>query len=160
VAFVHALDLAKKFPVCIDLPSGDGDFEKLKQYTLALGRDGATLYAANTALGVVAEVNLSTFSVTRQARLPASAGSGGAALSALSHDGQMLYFAGEQEVWPYATQTGAVLTPYRVEATITGLGVSGDGRRLYVAQAARPLLVLDTATRRAVDLEAARVASP
>ena len=58
VAFVHALDLDNQFAICIDLPSGSGDFNLLKQYTLTLAPDGLKLYAANSALGVVAHITL------------------------------------------------------------------------------------------------------
>ncbi len=152
VAFVHALNLKNQFAICIELPSGDGDFEKLKQYSLTLAPDGKKLYTANTALGVVAEVSLdmqsSVPAVTRRANFPAQAQTPGrVAISALSKDG-LLYFTNGEDVWPYATKTGAVFSPYRVAGPIIGLGTNWDGKRLFVVRAdqEQPVLVLDTAS--------------
>ena len=59
LAFVHSLDLERSRPACIGLPSGRGGaFENLKRYSLTLSPDSRTLYAANPALGVVAELDL------------------------------------------------------------------------------------------------------
>lgn len=147
VAFVHALNLNNGFAICILLPSGAGEFEKLKQYSLTLAPDGQRLYAANTALGTVAEIalvlNESVPAVTRQAQFPAQAESAGRNLSALTEDGRKLYFSNGVDVWAYATETGAVLNPFRVAGPIEGLGVSADGRRLFVMQNGERLM-LDT----------------
>lgn len=156
-AFLHALNLINKFPFCIELPSGDGDFEKLKQYSLALSPDQQLLYLANTALGVVVQVDLAQLTIVRRASFPAQPERRGPALSALSRDGSKLYFSGGGEVWAYAVKTNAVLSPFPVEGSIIGLGVSGDGRQLLVARPDQPLLVLDAATGRAVPVEAAAV---
>ncbi|MGQ0600166.1 MAG: YncE family protein [Anaerolineales bacterium] len=150
VAFVHALNLRQSFAVCIALPSGDGDFDELKQYSLTLGPDGKTLYAANTALGTVAEVTLDpdngVMAVTREARFPVEATTADrAARAVLAKDGR-LYFAAGETVWPYSTKTGAVLNPIRVEGEIAGLGANWDGSRLFVARAAEPMVVFDTAS--------------
>jgi len=73
VALVHALDLKNQFAICIDLPSGSGDFNVLKQYTLTLSPDGDKLYAANSALGVVAHISLyGSIGVARGTLQPAS----------------------------------------------------------------------------------------
>jgi sugar lactone lactonase YvrE len=156
VAFVHALNLKNQFAICIELPSGEGDFETLKQYSLTLAPDGKKLYAANTALGVVAEVTLDmangVAALTRQASFPAQPHTpDNVAISALSTDG-LLYFTDGEDVWPYATKTGAVLSPYRVSGPIIGLGTNPDGKRLFVVRAGtqQPMLVLDTASGRIV----------
>jgi len=65
-AFIHILWLADTvntsvpFPAiarCLDLPVGNSS-TLLRYYTLTLSQDGNTLYAANTALGTIATVNL------------------------------------------------------------------------------------------------------
>jgi hypothetical protein len=151
VAFVHALNLRDTFAICIALPSGDGDFEKLRQYALTLSADGKTLYAANTALGAVAEIALNDPAlggpaVTREARFPAQTGAPDRQIITLSPEGGMLYFSSGAEVWRYATKTGAVLNPLSAQGEVEGLGVNWDGSRLFVARHAAPLMVLDAAS--------------
>ncbi len=151
-AFVHTLDLFGKYPVCIDLPSGNGDFNQLKYYTLALSPNGQRLYAANAALGVVAEISLNSRQVVRTANFAANAfgtareynPQSPPSRSVVSKDGSMVYFTSGWDVWAYDTTKGVVDGPYLINAKITGLGVSSDGKRLYVASADQPLAVFDT----------------
>ena len=152
-AFIHALNLESRLTLCLDLPSGDGDFAQLQQYTLALSPNGHAVYAANPALGLVAELSLQDFDLKHQARFrPAAVSeSGGNSFNAsvISPDSQSLYFSDGRQVWVYDTTTGDVGERHRAEETaapITGLAVSGDGERLYVATAGRPLLALAAAT--------------
>jgi DNA-binding beta-propeller fold protein YncE len=162
VAFIHALNLIDKYPLCIDLPSGSGNFSQLKDYTLALSPSGRTVYAANAALGVVAEVSLDQWQVVRQAKFAAGTFEAAAhdmhsptAHGVISGDGQMLYFANGKEVWSYGTQTGKVSGPYLMDGHIRGLGLSGDGQRLYVAGLDRSLRVFDTTTGAALSFQGA-----
>ena len=50
-AFVHALDLRRAVAYCLDLP-GHGTSAEVGVWSLTLGLDGKTLYAANRALGL------------------------------------------------------------------------------------------------------------
>jgi len=122
------------------LPSGDGDLARLKAYSLTLSPDGQTVYAANAALGVVAEISLQTFEVIRQAEFtPASqtliAAHNEAEMptnySVISKDGQTLTFSSGQGIWQY--EDGQVNGPYLEETQIRGLGPGQDNRQLYVA---------------------------
>lgn len=56
------------------------------------------------------------------------------ARSVLTDDGARLYFTSGQNVWAYDTKTEAVSGPFLTEAVISGLGISQDGGRLFVAQ--------------------------
>ncbi|MBI1801357.1 MAG: PD40 domain-containing protein, partial [Chloroflexi bacterium] len=151
-AFVHTLDLSDKYPVCIDLPSGSGDFNQLKYYSLALAPSGWRLFAANAVLGLVAEISLSSRSVTRRATFqPRSFGAANASnpqsqlsRSVVSKDGSRLYFTSGLDVWVYDTASGEVDGPFLINGRISALGLSGDGKRLYVAAEKQPLLVFDT----------------
>jgi hypothetical protein len=165
VAFIHALDLKSKFPVCIDLPLGEGDFEALRHYTLALSADGQTVYAANPALGIVAEVSLGQgdfFGVLRQAAfapspMPDQSNEGGAPAgrSVLSPDGSTLFFTNGAELWSYDTQAATVAIPIAAGRDIVGLNVTGDGQRLHVAHLDGTVSTFDTASNAAVDIAAA-----
>jgi WD40 repeat protein len=163
VAFVHTLDLLNKYPVCIDLPSGGGDFDQLKYYSLTLSPDGQKVYATNAVLGAVAEVDLTQRQVTRTIFFDPDRSAPEAsydpqaptARSAISRDGQRLYFTSGREVWVYDTRAGTVSGPYVVNTPVLGLGVSGDGKRLYVASAGQPLRVFDTASGQALSFQQA-----
>lgn len=153
-AFIHALNTQERFALCIDLPSGEGDFAALQQYSLTLSPDGQTLYAANAALGVVAEISLQDYRIYHLARLtPAPLPlthqlEPGLNSSLMTADGQILYFSDGRHVWAYDTVSREAGKPLLVETdrVIHGLALSGDGERLYVARAEQPLLVLATAT--------------
>lgn len=158
VAFVHALDLVNRVPVCIDLPSGSGDLELLERYTLTLSPDGKTLYAANPALGVVADIDLSQISVTGRVAFTAQdvARSGldsPVSRSVLSPDGR-LYFAAGPDVWVYDPEESEVRGPFGAGVPVAGLGLSGDGKRLYVASTDGRPLVFDAQTGRALSFPA------
>ncbi|MFZ0547018.1 MAG: hypothetical protein WAM60_16355 [Candidatus Promineifilaceae bacterium] len=154
VAFIHALNMETRLTFCIDLPSGEGDFDTLQQYTLTLDPDEQKIYAANAALGIVAEVSLQEIMVTDQYQFPAHPLSArfetGSSLNAslITADGKTLYFTDGRQLWAYDTATGDVSDPLLESdmGAVQGLSVSDDGRWLYVAQAERPLLVLPMAT--------------
>ena len=65
-AFVHALDINNRWTFCLNLPSAgaNGDFDKLKQYNIAVTPDNKQLVAANPAIGVVAIFSLENFEKT------------------------------------------------------------------------------------------------
>ena len=160
-AFIHALTLQPNgFTVCIDLPSGAGDFATLQQYALALSLDGQTIYATNPALGIVAEVSLATFEVVRQVQFEAVAAADDTPSSTLSADGKRLFFTNGRQIWSYDTLNKTVRTPYLEESTamVQGLGVSGDGARLVVASAERPLQVFDVTSGEALAFPDSEVA--
>jgi hypothetical protein len=154
VAFIHALDLENKSPICIDLPSGSGDMTQLKHYTLALAPHGQTVYAANTALGIIAEVSLTSFNVVRTAKFPAASPTAVTAqttfeiptnYSAMSQDGNYFYFSSGWDIWGYDTQSKQVAGPYLSGLPIRGLGLSQDQQQLYIA--------LEGQTPRVIDLK-------
>lgn len=157
-AFIHTLDLINKYPVCIDLPATKGDFEALKAYTLTLSPDGQTAYAANALLGVVAEVDLYSRSVTRVATFTPEAGSvnGGrqASRGVMAPDGSRLYFATGRTVWAFDTASAEIVASFPVETDVAGLGVSPDGDRLFIAGVGDTpaIMAIDTATGARVTL--------
>jgi hypothetical protein len=150
-AFIHALDLNRSRPVCIDLPSAGGKLAALERYTLTLTLGARTALAANPALGVVAEVDLARSRVVRRAVFRPGPGRG-ASRSALSPDGRTLSFSGGDRLWTYDRWSGRVRGPYRLRHEVTGLGFSPDGRRLLVARRTGRVLLLDPATGSAATL--------
>lgn len=146
-AFVHALDLDRAAPACIDLPSGKGALEQLKRYSLTL--DAGRLYAANPDLGVVAEVDLERSRVGYVGRFEPSGGETPASTtSALSLDGKTLVFAQGRDLWAYDVAHGEVRGPYETWAKTVGLGFSRDSKEVFVVRADGRMLAFDAATGR------------
>ena len=72
--FIHALQAAEGWAICIDLPATKG--AERAGWGLTAGPDGRTVYAANGAAGVVVEVDPDEYAVSRIGALaPSTAGS-------------------------------------------------------------------------------------
>ena len=129
-------------------------------------RDGSKLYAANGALGVVAELDTAQLKVRRTAALPLPTASsrplttlarwlvpaaeakripvGGVALSP---DEQTLYALGEKGLLAINTSDFSLRGRYLEDWTIDSVALSPDGARLYAVSAERGTIVrLDAAT--------------
>jgi hypothetical protein len=138
LAFVHSLDLERSRPACIGLPSGSGRaFEALKRYSLTLAPQGATLYAANPALGVVAELDLERSAVKRVTRFAKSApvaGAHAATLSTISRNGRTMYFSAGRDLWAYDAAYGVVRGPYATGGKIIGVGYGAGDQRVFAVR--------------------------
>jgi hypothetical protein len=149
-AFIHALDLKKGIPRCINLPSGRGAFDLLKRYSLTLSPNGKTLYAANPALGVVAQVDLGTRRLVRTSSFASQKTESvrrSATLSGtISGNGRTLYFSGGRALWAYDAAYGKVRGPYPAGANIVGFGFGHNDRRVHALLADGRMLTLDAAT--------------
>ena len=148
VAFIHTLNLHDKYPACIDLPSGSGEFDLLKHYTVALSPDGQKVYATNPVLGVVAEISLNQLKVTRAVTFDAGIMTKYAphsSRSLVSKDGRALYFSSGPVLWRYDIASRTVSAPHAVSAPIVGLGLSSDDQQLYVASEGGRLITFDVA---------------
>jgi hypothetical protein len=147
VAFVHTLNLIDRFPVCIDLPSGFGEFDLLKHYTLALAPDSRRLHAANPALGAIAVIDLNQTKVIDVASFEPPATTKLAAADRRSRStvgpGDRFFFTGGQDIWSFDGRTGEVATALAVPGPIIGLGLSPDERHVLVARPDEPLLAVD-----------------
>jgi hypothetical protein len=153
-AFVHALDLVRTRPRCIDLPSERG-FSRLRQYSLTLAPAGGHLIAANPALGVVAEIDLARHRVVKRARFTPATGGEAAArrgraslLAAVSRNGRTLYFSNGRLLWAYDAAYARVRGPYATGREIVGLGYGAGDRRLHVVREDGVMLTFDAATGR------------
>ncbi len=138
-AFVHALSLDQSFTVCIDLP-GQGTAAELRTYSLALSPDGH-LFAANPALGVIADISINTFRPVVK-RFPAGSAASTAS-AATAPDGRRVAFSAGPRIWLFDGET--VRGPYSADANVVGLGFA-NARRLYAAHARGPLSAFDATT--------------
>ena len=147
-AFIHALALDDSgIAYCIDLP-GNGYSADVNEFhwSLALNSEGSHLYAANGAMGIIADINLNGNappSIARTAHITtAFAGSGffaqdvqakefGASGAVLSPDGKTLVVAGQTGlVW---VDTASLKAHERRLATWTvwSVAMSPDGANVY-----------------------------
>jgi len=170
-AFIHILWLADTadtsipFPAiarCLDLPVGNSS-ALLRYYTLTLSQDGNTLYAANTALGTIATVNLDLGMNSYQPWLIPNAkvahfNPGNSTVSeanatdqarelhngaVLSRNQKLLYVAGLHGIWVINTNTLKVQAEYLKEQAFTGLAESSDGQTLYGVDPTIGITLLD-----------------
>lgn len=127
-AFIHVLDLEQQWAHCIDLPP---------EFVPSAGRataitsapDGSNVFVANTMTGALAEIDPIGLSVARVTNIDMPFGR--TASSAVA-DASTLYLATGAEA--IAVDIGS-LTPkglWTVDGEITGLQVTGDGKRLYL----------------------------
>jgi hypothetical protein len=148
-AFVHSLDLERSLPACIALPSGSGSFANLKQYSLTLTPDGTRLFAANPALGVVAELDLVGSRVRDVARFrPAlqEAATRASTLSTISRNGRTLYFSAGRDLWAYDSAYRRVRGPYATYGKVVGVGYGAGDRRVFAVRRDGRMLAFDAAT--------------
>jgi hypothetical protein len=145
LAEVHSLDLARGTAVCIDLPRGR--LSALRSYTLALGPDGHTLYAANPALGVVATVDLRLLRVVRVTRFrPRTVTDPTSRAAAVSHDGRTVYFAAGRSLYAFDAAYGRVRGSYDAGGAVAGVAFSAGDWILRVVRRDGRSLRFDAAT--------------
>jgi hypothetical protein len=158
-AFVHSLNLRDQYPVCIDLPSADGDMAKLRAYSITMAPDGMHAYAANPVLGRLAVLDLSSWTVDHIASFPAvtpvPTDERLVARSLLSSDGRTLYFTAGRIVWAYDAITGTVDHSYQAPTSVAGLGLNPDGTRLLIAGGDGKVTAVDLASGKSVALSGA-----
>jgi hypothetical protein len=151
-AFVHSLDLERAHPACVNLPSGNGVFARLKRYSMTLAPGKRTLYAANPLLGVVAEVDLDHSRVVRVARFEragrAPTEQRAATLSTISRNGRTLYFSAGNRLWAYDAAYGLVRGPYSTNGRIVGVGYGARDRKIFAVKANGRMLAFDASTGR------------
>ncbi|KUL35244.1 YncE family protein [Actinoplanes awajinensis] len=124
-AFVHVLHLSEHWAYCLDLPHPFGEGPPAGH---ALAADATGLAVVDATSGQLAYANLETLQIDRTApaRLPAGA------TAALLLTGDRRTLAGaDGQVSVLDRDSGAVRGSWPVPAPLSGLGLSGDGARVY-----------------------------
>jgi hypothetical protein len=145
--FVHALNTAEAWAVCLDLPAnGASDVVAARDWGLAPSADGKTVYAINANLGIAAEISPSELTVTRTSRLEtASAGSAGSIVLAkfgheavgpagralVSPDGGVVWAAGTNGILEIDTHDLSVRHRFLEGTAVDGIAVTPDGSVLF-----------------------------
>jgi hypothetical protein len=122
----------------------------LKRYSMTLAPGKRTLYAANPALGVVAEVDLDRSRVVRVSRFrgvaKAPTAQRAATLSTISRNSRTLYFSAGRDLWAYDAAYGLVRGPYATNGNIVGVGYGAKDRRIYAVRADGKMLAFNAAS--------------
>ena len=163
-AFVHALNLTQPFAFCLDLP-GPGWSANMNafQWSLALTNDGRHLYAANGALGLLAQIdNLDGYqpTVVRKGTIAStgptsslfvhdvSAKEFGPSGSVLSQDGKTLVTSGKNGLIWIDTATLRTRSQQLAKWTVWSVASSPDGSRVYALNDAGAIAELSMADGR------------
>jgi len=154
--FIHALNLANRFAVCIDLPKDSkGDEDKQSYWSLVMSPRGEELYAVNGALNMVVDVDTNQLQIRRTSMIAMPAASVGPlddlarwlvpvataksqarAGAVLSRDGKTLFMLGQQGVLAINTADLTLQNRYLADRTLMSIALSSDGTRLYAISAA------------------------
>jgi hypothetical protein len=154
--FIHALNTAEGWAVCIDLPASRNDAVAALDWGLAPAPDGQAVFAVNATLGVAVDVNPMDLTVRRTATLQPPA-TGSIVLAKFGHgdvgpagrrvvvapDGRTLFAAGSSGILALDT---ARLTESRrlLDGTaVAALGLTPDGRTIYALEGSGGIVVLD-----------------
>lgn len=157
--FIHALNTAEAWAVCIDLPSnGADDAAAATDWGLAQAPDGRSVYAVNATLGFVADVDPGELGVRRSAILKPLA-AGGIVLAKFGHqaggptgrvvvgpDGQTVYAAGAGGILAIDASTLREAAAFLKGTAVDALAVTPDGGTLYALQQDGHIVKLDART--------------
>lgn len=132
VAFVHTLNLDFGQAVCVGLPKplwgGNPRYEAI----VSSGVD-SRVYVMDTSRGLVAVMSSDTLHVIQTAKvdfgLPAV---GSQTQAALAPNGRTLYVSTGRAIVALDAMTLVPVAKWNLPQTVSGLGVSSDGARLYV----------------------------
>lgn len=153
VAFIHTLALDGGWAICIGLPKplwgGDPASE-----AMAVSPDGGSLYVADTARGVVAEVDTANLKVVRTRTMPVAHVAGTSPRAAVSPDGLELFVADGASLMVVDTDTLQTRFVSRVAGPVSGLAFGADGSILYL-RVPNEVEVVSASSRRHIRMIAA-----
>ncbi|GIE90251.1 hypothetical protein [Actinoplanes regularis] len=124
-AFVHVLHLVERWAYCLDLPHPFGE-GPARGHAIAVGPGGAAVVDSTS--GLLAYLDLESLAVGRRERVPISLDA--AAFLLLTVDRRTIAGAAGK-ITVLDRDSGAVTAVWPVPEPLLGLGLSGDGERLY-----------------------------
>ena len=133
--FVHVLNLEKGWAYCAGLPRRFWG-EPANAQAIAPSPDGTLLYIVDSMKGAVAVMNTRSLAIERIGRVDLSALGGVRTSAQVSGDGQTLYVGSLGDgaaVFAIDTESLGLVHRWPMDGDVSGLGLSVDGRRLYVA---------------------------
>ncbi|MGQ0668936.1 MAG: YncE family protein, partial [Actinomycetota bacterium] len=147
VSFIHVLDLEQGWAHCVGLPEELWG-QPASAQAMAASPDGERLYVVDSIRGLVAVMDTSTLEIFRTEELQLESLGGIRTSAQVSADGDTLFVGSVGDgsaVYAIDSATLDVLHRWPLDGIVSGLGLSGDGLRLYVALGDR-VAVLDPAT--------------
>lgn len=158
--FIHALNTAEAWAVCIDLPGANADDAKAAlDWGLAAAPDGGTVFAVNATLGMVVDVSPSDLLVRRSVAVqPLAAtsivlakylhgGSGPVGRRVVvAPDGGTIYAAGSAGILVIDAAKLTVARRFLDGTSVAGLGVTPDGQTLVALDSGGRIQLLDVAS--------------
>jgi hypothetical protein len=141
-AFIHVLDLRDLWAHCINLP---GSFATSPQKAMAItvAPSGDTVYVADAAADVVAQVDTRSLSVARTSDVDFGVSGFPAQVAVGSND--VLYVSSGTRLLAVDPATLTQRRTWYMTEDITGLQPANDGRRLYVGLKDQ-IVMIDTAS--------------
>jgi hypothetical protein len=158
--FIHALNSAEGWAVCIDLPSnGADDATAAADWGLAQAPDGRSVFAVNATLGLVADVDPAQLGLRRSTSVRPLAGSG-IVLAKFGHeaggptgrrvvvgpDGRTIYAAGAGGILAIDATSLRETATFELGTAIEALAITPDGGTLYALLHDGHIARLDAAT--------------
>ena len=135
VTFVHVLNLQRGWAYCAGLPRRFWG-EPANAQAIAPSPDGTLLYIVDSMHGAVAVMNTRTLAIERTGRVDLSALGGVRTSAQVSADGRTLFVGSLGDgaaVFAIDTTSLQVVHRWPMNGDVSGLGLSVDGQRLYVA---------------------------
>jgi hypothetical protein len=155
--FVHALNTAEAWAVCIDLPGVHADDAKAAlDWGLAEAPDGGAVFAVNATLGLVEDISPSDLLVRRSVAVQPLAGTsivlakylhGGSGpvgrRVVVAPDGRTIYAAGAAGILVIDTDDLVVAHRFLDGTAVAGLGLTPDGGTLVALDGEGRIQLLD-----------------
>jgi DNA-binding beta-propeller fold protein YncE len=133
--FVHVLNLERGWAYCAGLPRRFWG-EPAAAQAIAPSPDGSELYIVDSMRGAVAVMNTQTLQIERLEKVDVSSLGGVRTSAQVSADGRTLFVGSAVDgaaVFAIDTATLQVAQRWPMSADVSDIGLSVDGRRLYVA---------------------------
>ena len=133
--FVHVLNLQRGWAYCAGLPRRFWG-EPAAAQAIAPSPDGSELYIVDSMRGAVAVMNTQTLQIERMEKVDLSSLGGVRTSAQVSADGRTLFVGSAVDgaaVFAIDTATLEVAHRWPMTGDVSGLGLSVDGLRLYVA---------------------------
>ena len=155
--FIHALNTAEAWAVCIDLPGAHAhDAKAALDWGLAEAPDGGAVFAVNSTLGLVEDISPSDLLVRRSVAVQPLAGTsivlakylhGGSGpvgrRVVVAPDGTTIYAAGSAGILVIDTENLTVAHRFLDGTSVAGLGLTPDGQTLVALDGEGTIQLLD-----------------
>jgi hypothetical protein len=135
LTFVHVLNLRRGWAYCAGLPRSLWNHPASAE-AMTPSPDGRILYIVDSMRGIVAEMDTRSLEIVRTARVDLGSGDGARTSAVTSADGSTLFVSSSTDapaVYAIDTDSLAVSARWTLPGTVSDVGLSGDGARLYAA---------------------------